>query len=59
MYRHDGNPVSLYVLQHERSTTTASVFGHDAVMWTAHDTTYVLLGKESEASLRQLAVDLN
>jgi anti-sigma factor RsiW len=59
MYRHDGNPVSLYVLPHGRATSTASVFGHDAVMWTARDTTYVLLGKESEASLRQLAADLN
>lgn len=60
MYRHHGEPVSLYVLPHvAHSSATAEVFGHDAVIWTNHDSTFVLLGKEAPASLQQLAADLN
>jgi anti-sigma factor (TIGR02949 family) len=60
MYRHQGRPVSLYLLPHtSRSTATADIFGHDAFMWTHQDTTFVLLGKEAPSSLQQLATDLN
>jgi anti-sigma factor (TIGR02949 family) len=60
MYRHHGEPLSLYVLPHVAESSSASeVFGHDAVMWTNQDTTFVLLGKEPAASLRQLAGGLH
>jgi anti-sigma factor (TIGR02949 family) len=60
MYRHQGAPVSLYVLPHAiTASATKDVFGHDAMIWTSHDTTFVLLGKEAPASLRHLAADLN
>jgi hypothetical protein len=52
--------LSLYVLPHvAHASATSSVFGRDAVMWTDQDTTFVLLGEEAPASLRQLAADLN
>ena len=60
MYRHQGEPVSLYVLPHvAHSAATSDVFGHDAVIWTSKDTTFVLLGHEAPAVLQQLAVDLH
>jgi anti-sigma factor RsiW len=60
MYRHHGEPVSLYVLPHvARAAATPAAFGHDAVIWMDQDTTFVLLGREAPASLRQLAADLN
>jgi anti-sigma factor RsiW len=60
MYRHHGEPLSLYLLPHAaQSSATREVFGHDAVMWTTQDTTFVLLGKEEPAALRQLAADLH
>ena len=60
MYRHQGEPVSLYVLPHvTRAPAATGAFGHDAVIWTAHDNTYVLLGRESAEALRRLAADLN
>jgi anti-sigma factor (TIGR02949 family) len=60
MYRHDGEPISLYVLPHvTRPSATADVFGRDAVIWSENDTTFVLLGKQPPALMRQLAADLN
>ncbi len=60
MYRHQGQPVSLYVLPHAvQASATREVFGHDAVIWTNQDTTFVLLGKEAPASLWRLASDLH
>lgn len=60
MYRHGGEPVSLYVLPRTtRASAVTEIFGHDAVIWTADETTFVLLGKETPASLRHLAADLN
>jgi anti-sigma factor RsiW len=60
MYRHDGDPVSLYVLPDTtHQPATADVFGENAVIWSDHDMTFVLLGKASPAVMRQLAHDLN
>jgi anti-sigma factor RsiW len=60
MYRREGEPISLYVLPHvTRSSATADVFGRDALIWSAQDTTFVLLGRESPSVMRQLASDLN
>jgi anti-sigma factor RsiW len=56
MYRLRGRPVSLYVIpdaQRERAST--DVFGHDAVMWSKGNVTYVLLGREPRETLEALA----
>jgi anti-sigma factor RsiW len=60
MYRHGGEPLSLYVLPHvTRAAATADIFGKNALIWSDHDMTFVLLGDESPAEMRQLAADLN
>jgi anti-sigma factor RsiW len=60
MYRHEGRPLSLYVLHDiTRSPSSTGAFGHDAVIWSKNGSTYVLLGRESEAVLAHLAADLN
>jgi anti-sigma factor (TIGR02949 family) len=60
MYRHGAEPISLFVLPHvTRSAATAEVFGHDALIWSDGDMTFVLLGKETPAFMRQIAADLN
>ena len=59
MYRLNGRPVSLYVIPdatHDRVST--EVFGHDAVIWSKGDVTYVLLGKEPRESLENLAREM-
>jgi anti-sigma factor RsiW len=56
MYRLHGRPVSLYVIPDaSRDRTTADVFGHDAVIWSKANVTYVLLGKEPRERLETLA----
>jgi anti-sigma factor (TIGR02949 family) len=60
MYRHDGQPLSLFVLHDvTRAPATVEAFGHDAVIWSKDGSTYVLLGRESSAALSQLAADMN
>lgn len=60
MYRHQGQPLSLYVLHAiTRAPASTEAFGHDAVMWSKNGSTYVLLGRESNAALEHLAADLN
>ena len=56
MYRLDGRPVSLYVISGaRRDRVSTDVFGHDAVMWSKQDATYVLLSRESRETLEALA----
>jgi anti-sigma factor RsiW len=56
MYRLHGRPVSLYVISDAaRDRTATDVFGHDAVMWSKGNVTYVLLGRESRETLKALA----
>src|SRR5256885_2156671 len=41
MYRHDGRPLSLYVLHDiTRTRASAEVFGHDALIWSKAGNTY-------------------
>ena len=56
MYRLNGRPVSLYVIpdaRRERAST--DVFGHDAVMWSNGNVTYVLVSREPRETLEALA----
>ena len=56
MYRLHGRPVSLYVIPDaSRERSAAEVFGHDAVIWSNANTTYVLVGREPRESLEVLA----
>jgi anti-sigma factor RsiW len=56
MYRLHGRPVSLYVIPDaSRERTSTDMFGHDAVIWSKGNVTYVLLGREPRAALEALA----
>jgi len=60
MYRREGEPISLYVLPNvTHPSATADIFGRDALIWTDHGATFVLLGRETPELMRQLAADLN
>jgi anti-sigma factor RsiW len=60
MYRLAGRPVSLYILPDvSRSSASADVFGHDALVWSRGGNTYVLLGTEPDATMRKLAGDFD
>jgi anti-sigma factor RsiW len=59
MYRLNGRPVSLYVIPDAgRERGTAEVFGHDAVIWSNANTTYVLVGREPRETLEALAREM-
>jgi anti-sigma factor RsiW len=56
MYRLHGRPVSLYVISNaSRERASTDVLGHDAVMWSKGNVTYVLLGNEPRETLETLA----
>jgi anti-sigma factor RsiW len=56
MYRLNGRPVSLYVIPDlSRDRASADVFGHDAVIWSKGNVTYVLLSKEPRETVEALA----
>src|SRR5688572_25974928 len=56
MYRLNGRPVSLYVIPHaRRERASTEVFGHDAVMWSSGNATYVLVSREPRETLEALA----
>ncbi len=60
MYLFKGRPVSLYIMPDvDRERATADVFGHDAIIWSKSNNTYVLLGKEPAATMQQLAADMS
>ena len=56
MYRLNGHPLSLYVIPGaHRDRTSTDVFGHDAVIWSNDNITYVLVSKEPRATLETVA----
>src|SRR5262245_17032174 len=60
MYRYDGRPLSLFVLHDvDRPRASIETLGHDAVIWSRQGSTYVLLGRESDAVLAELADDID
>jgi anti-sigma factor RsiW len=59
MYRLHGRPVSLYVIPDaSRERASTDTFGHDAVIWSKGNVTYVLLGREPRAALETLAAEM-
>jgi anti-sigma factor RsiW len=60
MYRLNGRPVSLYMIpESTQSRASSDVFGHDAVIWSKHGTTYVLVSREDRGALEKLAVAID
>ena len=56
MYRHDGQPMSLYVLPQRASARhVVDTAGHQTVMWGASGRTFAVVGREAPESLERVA----
>ena len=56
MYRHEGRPVSLFMLPNtERTAGLVEVLGHEAAIWCANNRTFVLVSREPKADVLRLA----
>ncbi len=56
MYRHDGRPVSLFMLPRSaRPGEVLDVMGHEAAIWSAGDRTFVLIAEESRPEVQRMA----
>jgi anti-sigma factor RsiW len=56
MYRHDGNPVSLFMLPNSsRPSEVVEVFGHQAAIWCVNNRTFVLVAREPRQDVERLA----
>jgi len=56
MYRHNGDPVSLFMLPNTaRKQDLVDVLGHEAAIWCVGNRTFVLLTRKSRPEVEQLA----
>ena len=56
MYRHQGRPVSLFMLPDtERAEGLVKVLGHEAAIWCVNDRTFVLVSREPKQDVERLA----
>jgi len=56
MYRHQGQPVSLFMLPHTaRAEELVEVFGHEAAIWCANNRTFVLVASEPRTEVERMA----
>jgi anti-sigma factor RsiW len=56
MYRHDGRPVSLFMMPGKaRESSSMATAGHAARIWSQNGTTYVLVASESQPDLQPVA----
>ncbi len=56
MYRHEGRPVSLFMLpKTTRTEQVVEVFGHEAKIWCAGNRTLVLIAREPRKDVERLA----
>jgi hypothetical protein len=59
MYTYKGRPLSLFVArsdpEHPRTPRSLHMFGDEAVIWSAGDRTYVLVGDEPRGEMEMLA----
>jgi anti-sigma factor RsiW len=56
MYRHQGRPVSLFMLPNaRRSRELVEVLGHQAAIWCVGDRTFVLIAREPKREVEQIA----
>lgn len=55
MYRHNGQPVSLFMLPREsRQDELVTILGHQARIWSAGDRTFVLVANESAPEMERM-----
>jgi anti-sigma factor RsiW len=56
MYRHEGHPVSLFMLPNAvRSRELVEVLGHEAAVWCVGNRTFVLVAREPRQQVEQMA----
>ncbi len=56
MYRHNGQPVSLFMLPGTvRTDEIVRTLGHECVIWSAEDRTFVLVAREGREEVERLA----
>jgi anti-sigma factor RsiW len=56
MYRHDGRPVSIFMLPNSvRPEEVVQVMGHEAVIWSVGARTFVLITREPRAEAERMA----
>src|SRR5258706_1348300 len=56
MYRHNGCPVSLFMLPRtKRSEGLVEVLGHEAAIWSVGDRTFVLVTREARSEVERMA----
>jgi anti-sigma factor RsiW len=56
MYRHNGEPVSLFMLPRSvRAQEVVQVLGHEAAIWCAGDRTFVLVAREPREEVERMA----
>ena len=56
MYRHEGRPVSLFMLPDtERAQGLVEVLGHEAAIWCVNHRTFVLVSREPKQDVERLA----
>jgi anti-sigma factor RsiW len=56
MYRHNGRPVSLFMLPRSaRPEQLVEVLGHECAIWSSEDRTFVLVAREARSDVQRLA----
>jgi anti-sigma factor RsiW len=56
MFRHNGTPVSLFMLpKTTRSDELVRVLGHEAAIWSVGDRTFVLIARETQTEVAHMA----
>ena len=56
MYRHNGNPVSVFMLPRSwRQEALVEVLGHEAAVWSVGDRTFVLIAREPRPEVERMA----
>ena len=56
MYRHQGQPVSLFMLPDTaRAQQLVEVLGHEAAIWCANNRTFVLVAREPRQDVERMA----
>jgi anti-sigma factor RsiW len=56
MYRHNGHPVSLFMLPRTtKSEQFIDVLGHEAAIWSVGDRTFVLVAREARSEVERMA----
>jgi len=57
MYRHEGRPVSLFMLPNDtRKEQVLDTLGHGAAVWSVGNRTFVLIAREPKADFERMAL---